>query len=280
MVVLNVEGAGVPAFVHTIWPAAKKPRPVAQPVPLVRIKTFRATILVEKVAAEGLGPTEVTGVFGPEDVVAIMDVQEADIDRGIFILTPQSMQMLAEIKSAPLELEGQVKKTRKRKNAAQAEDAPAKPLSATSFKAIAHRLRKMGAVREKKRDGEAPVQVTADDIRRSDKGRQVIRRLVAKAVELDLVHFKAGKPLFDPVTQMCTLKDLQTYKYADFISHVPLHFQFKFFSIRNAESYGRQVYSELASVLDELRSDPPSRKSLIKLIIDCRSAKLEGSIQI
>lgn len=92
--ILNVQGVGLPTLLHAIWPHAKKPRPIAQPVPLARVKSFRGTILVPDPDADGLVPSEVSSVF--------LDVRSADLAAGRVFLTEASMQILSKMKDEVL----------------------------------------------------------------------------------------------------------------------------------------------------------------------------------
>lgn len=229
--------------------------------------------------ADGLVPSEVSSVFFADQVLAILDVRSADLAAGRVFLTEASMQILSKMKDGVLEVEGESRKRAGRKR----KEAPADP-PPRSFKFIAKRLRTLGAVRMTRAAAAAEAEgkeehVASADIRRSDKGRQVIRRLVVKAAELDLTHFDSS-PAFDPVTKMATIKNIKDYKYQDFIAQVLAFFQYKYFAIRSPEAFGSNVHRALSKVLEELRASPPCRKSFLKLISDCRSAKLDGSIQI
>ena len=156
----------------------------------------------------------------------------------------------------------------------------AEALRHPSFKSVASRLRRLAQIRFKKgEDDEAAEKVTADHIRRSDRGRQAIRRVVVKACELDAVSFRTN-PSFDHISQKANVKGAPGYEYTDFVAHVPFYYQYLYHECRNPEKYGAAVHKDLSSMISELRQDPPCRKKFQNMIAECRSAKLSGSIEV
>lgn len=125
----------------------------------------------------------------------------------------------------------------------------------------------------------AKVSVFAEDIRRNDKGRRCIRRVVQKACDLDTQHFP-DNPTFDLATRECSLKGLTKFTSQDLVHYAPSFFQYVNFNCRNAEAYGQRVYDCLHKIITDLRKDPPCRKSFQDFVTDMHSAKLGGKINL
>lgn len=267
IVILHVGDSAACALVHTVWPVGRKSRPCVQKVLLERVKVFRATIL-QRTAREGqLVPTEDTWLHRPEHVLAILDVASQDFHAGFFTLTEASMEAFECLLTSEVGVRDD-EKTKARKARS----------SKVSFKNIAKRLHQAATTRSRKGERDAN-SISPDDIRRSVTGKNAIKKLVVKAIELDTLHF-AETPLFDTVSQKCTIKKLGNYLFKDFVNHVGPYFQFFYFKIRSPAAYGQKVFDDLKRILEELGGETPQRSKLQKLIVDVRSAKLEGGIEV
>ena len=222
------------------------------------------------------GPGCTLQVFVADQVLAILDIVKADQSSGSIVLSPSSQEIMKKCKDEQYPVQEASKRGRKRKQSADASD----PLKPPNFKCVASRLRRLAAIRTKKGDDdEAAAKITPDEMRRSDRGRQAIRRVVVKACEIDAVYFRTN-PSFDHITQKANVKGAMGYDYTDFIAHVPFYYQYLFHECRNPEKYGAAVHKDLSGILAELRKDPPCRKKFHLMIAECRSAKLSGSIEI
>lgn len=273
---MNIDGKAAPALIHTLWPTAKKPKPLAQPVPLNRLRCFRGTVMLETAKAGELIPSDITAVFVADQVLAILDIVKADQSSGSIVLSPSSQEIMKKCKDEHYPVQEAAKRGRKRKQSADASD----PLKPPNFKCVASRLRRLAQIRNTKGDDDqAAEKITPDEMRRSDRGRQAIRRVVVKACEIDAVYFRTN-PSFDHITQKANVKGAMGYDYTDFIAHVPFYYQYLFHECRNPEKYGAAVHKDLSGILAELRKDPPCRKKFHLMIAECRSAKLSGSIEI
>ena len=115
------------------------------------------------------------------------------------------------------------------------------------------------------------VSIFAEDIRRNDKGRRCIRRVVQKACDLDTQHFH-DSPTFDLATRECSLKGMTKFTSQDLVHYAPAFFPFANFNCRNAEAYGQRVYDCLRQIIADLRKDPPCRKAFQKFVTDMHSA--------
>ena len=122
-------------------------------------------------------------------------------------------------------------------------------------------------------------QVYPDDIRRNDKGRRAIKRVVQKACDLDRLAFPQA-PTFDPATQECTVAGKVKMTMQEFVRQSPTYFQFAYLSLTNPEAYGRRVHSDLTRVLAGLRAEKPCRKEFLALLSDLRSARLAGKLEV
>lgn len=119
----------------------------------------------------------------------------------------------------------------------------------------------------------------AADIRRSDRGRRLIRRVVQKACDLETLAFPEN-PTFDSTTRSCTIKKMLELTLHDFVQLSPKYFQCIYFACRNGEQYGDRVHSDLEKIMKDLRADPPSRNSFVNLVKDFHTAKLGGKINV
>ena len=215
-------------------------------------------------------------MFIADQVLAILDIVKADQSSGSIVLSPSSQEIMKKCKDEEYPVQEVAMRGRKRKQSADASN----PLKAPNFKCVAGRLRRLAQIRMKKGDDDqAAEKITADEMRRSDRGRQAIRRVVVKACEMDAVYFRSS-PSFDHITQKANVKGAMGYDYTDFIAHVPFYYQYLFHQCRNPEKYGAVVHKDLSGILAELRQDPPCRKKFHLMIAECRSAKLSGSIEI
>ena len=267
VVVLQVITDAVPALVHTVWPESKKPKPCVQKIPLARVRSFRATLLKAQEGSNELAPTEHTWVYQGWHVLAILDVSDANISAGKICLTQSSMDALKLLGETDLpELDQKEPKRRTRK---------------VSFKKASQLFRKKaaGAAAAAPAESVAQAEIGPSDIRRSTKGRQAVKRLGIRALDLDLLAF-SDSPVFDSVSQECTIESLSGsgYKRKDFLDHLPLLFQYKYFGIRKPEHFGNRTFSDMKEVISELQAVPPSRKKLLILIKEAKSTKLDESI--
>ena len=274
---LGTDARPTPALVLTVWPDAAKPKPCAQPVGLSRVKTFRAVLLQnDQVEGNILVPTDHTWRYGPTQVLGILDVAAGSMASGKFALTQESLDVWSKLQSMDLEPIEIPKPHRLLKKA----KAKAKPRK-NRFAKISQRLKKMSKASEKKVefDPGAGIEISCDEIRRSAKGRGVIKNVMAAALDLDALFF-SEQPLFDQLTSLCTLKACKQYSLKSFLDQAPRFFEINFFNVRNGVQYGRKVHEVLARLLSKLRSDPPCRKELVNLLREIHSAKLEGQITI
>lgn len=280
--VLHTGAAAEAALVHTLWPLTKKPKPCVQELPLQRVKCFRATILTGSCVNElAMSPTEHTWVFTPEHVLAILDVAEATISSGSIMLTASSLQALKALQATPLP----VMEEKKKKGSAQPKAKAKETLARTMIQRAKLRLKKTGltAGTDKSKSSTSAASTTEmligpADIRRSDRGRALIRRLISRALDLDVLRF-GGNPCFNLNTQVCTWKMCPGYKRKDFLDHVPFYFQYKYTKLRNPEKYGDRVFEHMQMILHELQATDASRKALCHLIGECKSAKFSTSVE-
>ena len=218
-------------------------------------------------------PSSTAWIFTSAQVLAILDVDDVNSNVGAerVILTAASMNILEEIQKEDLpDLQPSPKKAKK----------PAH--RKINFKQVFRKNARHNAKKydcsnvDKEKEGT----VRAADIRRSEAGREIIRKIVLKAAELDQLVF-ATSPAFDLSTEKCIMKSLsKELNLQDFIELVPAYFQYKFFNKRKGNSYGEAVYKELADILDELRMTQPGRTKWLKLIVDFNSAKLLNKIHL
>ena len=198
-------------------------------------------------------PTEFTWMYTPENVLAILDVMEADVASGKIVLTPSSKAALSTLKAQELpELE--VKNRRKRRAKETAEKEASASSAKLSFKSVAKKVKMVAAASaagDPSQADEASL-IGPDDIRRSIAGRNAIKRFASKLLDLDALHF-AEQPCFDLLSRECTLKVAKGYKRKDFLNHIPLYFQYEYFSVRSPEHYGHTVHCALTKILVELQ---------------------------
>ena len=174
MLNLGTTAPPCPAFVHTVWPCGKKPRPISQEIPIQSLKTFRATMLVRhKKSKEDLDeecywePSPNTWMYGQEHLLAILDVdtQRTAVNRGHFFLTPASEEMILKV---------------------QSEEHPAAPHRGLNVKKrrkppklkLGAALKKAASAKIAKKAQEAP---TPSSIRRSVAGRRMVRFMMKES---------------------------------------------------------------------------------------------------
>ncbi|CAK9052489.1 unnamed protein product [Durusdinium trenchii] len=261
------------ALVMTVFPVAKKPRPCAQPVPLSHIKSFRAVQLKGKEENGKIvfEPTSNSWIFSSSHVLAILDIDASlsDVASGRLTLTPESLDVFAEVQSENKpEVEPSSPKRRRKTSS--------KINFSKVFKGF-HRAAKTLMKKAEKESSAQPESIKPQDIRRSEAGRKKIKSILVKMASLDQLHF--ANPAFDAKTQMCKIKTIsEQYSFADFVNQAPAYYQFKFFDKRKGDSYGAAVCAELGSALDEMRNEKPSRTKWLALISDVRSAKIDNEI--
>ena len=256
------------ALVLTLWPCGSKPRPCTQEIELSRVKTFRATLLERGESSEEFVPSMYTWRYGPTQVLAILDCESAEMCSGKFVVTKSSAEALDKLWAEEPQEVSVPKDKRLRKKKGKAHHV--------SFKAMAGKLK--GNLKKISLDEEKDV-VTASEIRRSEKGRKVIRDIVLKCCEIESLQFP--KPsIFDLTSQKCTLKQLEHFSFKSFIDTCPRYFQWKYFQVRNASKYGNQVHADLCQILKGLRESVPSRKGLIQMVKEVSRCVTEGHIQL
>lgn len=144
VVVLNL-GHGmlpVPALVLTLWPCSQKPRPCVHPVGLAQVKSFRAVLLqVSEEQENKLLPTDHAWRYLSSQVVAILDVDESNLEQGHIVMSEQSVNALKAVRlEAPKFPDSDI-----------AGNAAKKVRKHTAFQKIHTRLRKGALATSKKK---------------------------------------------------------------------------------------------------------------------------------
>ena len=278
MVALNLgEGlAPCAAIILTLWCMAKKPKPCGQECTLKAAHAFRAVLLKASDEPEDFETTQNVSKFVPEQVIAILDVEDGDLTVGKVSLTEASGMALAKLMAADLpvvpalaERCGRHGRGRKRK---------ATPTATISFKHVHRRLRERSSVNVT--EGQAkkvgPDQLSENtfvpgDFRRSVKGRKTMAYAVQRLVDLDRLVFSHA-PLFDPRTNMCTQKGLADMSVQNLTSRAPIVFQQLFFQIRSPDAFGERVFSDIKAMFQEMRDVQPGRKKFIALLKDVKAS--------
>eukprot|EP00913_Durusdinium_trenchii_P011302 g10614.t1 len=212
----------------------------AQPVPLSHIKSFRAVQLKGKEENGKIvfEPTSNSWIFSSSHVLAILDIDASlsDVASGRLTLTPESLDVFAEVQSENKpEVEPSSPKRRRKTSS--------KINFSKVFKGF-HRAAKTLMKKAEKESSAQPESIKPQDIRRSEAGRKKIKSILVKMASLDQLHF--ANPAFDAKTQMCKIKTIsEQYSFADFVNQAPAYYQFKFFDKRKGDSYGAAVCAEL-----------------------------------
>ena len=283
--------APIPALVLTLWPVGQKPRPCAQEIPLQCVKTFRAVHLQFSDSSMELIPTDYVWRYGPEQVVAILEVVEGNMSSGRFLVTPQSMAALTDLKGEDLGepevhkghrlLKGGMGTSTEKKGPAS---KTRKPNRKMTFAKVRKRLEATAKASAKKKvfqevDDPNKLEVVAAEIRRSQKGRKVIRDVLVRAVSLAKLHF-GDSACFDLQTGACRVPECDEITEKVFLNHVASHFQYRYFLVRNAEHFGSRVRSDLSRILKQLHGEPPEQKLLEDLIRECKKTHLHGEVNL
>ena len=86
------------ALVLTVWPLSKKPRPLVHEVALERVKCFRAVILSQSAEDDRrMVPTEHMWRYLSSQVIAVLDVETCDMEKGNIVLSEKSLQAVSEL---------------------------------------------------------------------------------------------------------------------------------------------------------------------------------------
>ena len=268
---LDKDAKAVAAVIHTLWPCSSKPRPCVHEVEMSRVKSFRATLLETGDDPHVLLPTQHAWRYSVLQVLAILDCEPGSIADGKVVLTPESAKALQSLQVAEHEPVSLPKDKRLRK---------AKPRKRKMFKIYGAKAKAEKEALKKIPDKDvAPNVVLASEIRRSEKGRKVIREVVMKILELDSLQFTSA-PLFDSQSQECTLKKCQGWPLKAFLDQCPKFFQWKYFQLRKATDYGTRVHQDLCQMLTHLRGTPPSRKLVVEMIQAVKACSVEGHMQL
>lgn len=155
MVILNV-GFGVlpvPALVLTVWPFAKKPRPVVQDVGVARVKCLRAVMLSAAEQEPGrLVPTDHVWRYLGCQVLAVLDVEEAQLESGIIRASERSMAAIQRLTSQESGRENQGGAHPEGEEREESKETKKKTtIKAPSFKSVHRRLRQCALATEKKK---------------------------------------------------------------------------------------------------------------------------------
>eukprot|EP00435_Cladocopium_sp_Y103_P024467 s2243_g6.t1 len=277
VVALNLGDGLAPcaAIILTLWNLAKKPKPCGQECTLKAAHAFRAVLLrASEENPSEFSATQSVSKFIPEQVIAILDVEDGDLTVGKLTLTEGSGTALAKLMAADLpsvpplaERCGRRGRGRKRKAGTAVN---------MSFKHVQKNLRERAKSKSEGHDGgsKPPSEQTfeAADFRRSVKGRKAMSYAVQRLVDLDRLVFP-NSPLFDPQTQMCTQKGLADLSVQDVTNRAPIVFQQQYFQIRSPDQFGERVF--LKDFASSLSLAVPV-ESLYTLRLRCQ--KLHGSV--
>lgn len=141
-----------PALVMTVWPFAKKPRPVAQEVGIARVKCFRAVILtVSELEPGRLLPTDHVWRYLGCQVLAVLDVEEAQLENGFLKVSQRSMEAIEQLtmRESGHQTSGDMGPEHEKNKGKKA-----KTIKAPTFKAVRRRLRQCALASEKKKVSE------------------------------------------------------------------------------------------------------------------------------
>ena len=164
-----------PALLLTLWPSTKKSRPCVQHVAISRVKCFRAVLLAESKDANDrrLLPTDFVWRYFPNQVIAILDVEETCLPEGKIVISEKSVEALQWLKSQRFDVHveeqanGKRKKGKTTKGASTVKkDKPSKSskktktgaekektgkTKRTAFKVIRERIRKANVATKKRK---------------------------------------------------------------------------------------------------------------------------------
>eukprot|EP00435_Cladocopium_sp_Y103_P043850 s486_g12.t1 len=258
IIVLNLgdDAEPSPAAVLTVWSCQKKPRPCAHPVPLKNVFCFRA-VLLEAFDDDRFGASQNVSKYFPDQVVGLLDAEDGSIAK--MSLTQASIDALMKLKNVPqpavAALAQRCGRGRGKKKSSRA----------ISFARVSRRLRKRQVQKDpkdQKDDEEAPAEKDEEqtgggfagsgpdpdadlsfhptDFRRSNKGRKAMSTVMQRLIDLDRAVFPQH-PLFDPESNLCTVKGMETFKAQQVAAHAPLVWQGEFFKVRNPDEFGRRA---------------------------------------
>ena len=248
-------------LVMTVWASGTKPRPMAIDVPLKNVKCFRAVELFQSAISKSeFHATCNVWRYTSPDVMAILDVTESDLNHGRIELSETSMEAIAVFKG---------ENTFPQASNADKDSAAAKKRKNT----LGPQMKKaMKVSKEKESEGtKLAVQediVVPSEIRRSEKGRKIIRDVLTRICEVELLRSSGNAPLFHPQTGESTMKTSAGLTFQEFISGAPAMFEAKFVLLRAPEQYGSRVHNDLNLLLKQVRAEPCSRKGLVELMAD------------
>lgn len=139
-------------LVMTLWPKMQKPKPCAASVPLTNIKCFRAVVLEQ--TDEGLKPTTTLSMLDGINVLAILDSEGSDLNRGNLVISQESQELLSKLKAG--EFEKPTLPKRKRRC----------PTTKAARKRVAKKVKQMHAKKNSK-NSRTDQEPTAQDKKRS-----------------------------------------------------------------------------------------------------------------
>ena len=257
-------------LVMTLWPKMQKPKPCAAAVPMSSIKCFRAVILEQ--TDEGLKPTSTLSMLDGMNVLAILDSEASDLNRGKIVISPESQELLSKFESGDFQKPTLPKRKRRgpttkaaRKRAAQ----KVKQMHAKKLGKKAGNDEEPGGKDKKRSKAEIALEsaetVTSADLRKNAAGRNAIANVMARCRDLDALKFES--PVFHSLTNLCTLDGLSHLTFKVFSAKAGKYFECKYaFSARSPADYGERVFADLVHMCKNLRKTPPSRDQWIELV--------------
>lgn len=259
-------------LVMTLWPKMQKPKPCAASVPLTNIKCFRAVVLEQ--TDEGLKPTTTLSMLDGINVLAILDSEGSDLNRGNLVISQESQELLSKLKAGEFEKPTLPKRKRRCPTTKAARKRVAKKVKQMHAKKNSKNSRtdQEPTAQDKKRSRtesalEHAESITSADLRKNAAGRTAISNVMARCRELDCLKFE--NPVFHSMTNLCTLPGLEHMTFKVFSTKASKYFECKYaFSARSPADYGERVFADLVLMCKNLRKDPPSRKQWIALVKD------------
>ena len=269
--VASQKNTAQPYLILTVWSRGQKPKPTASAIALEAVKSFRGVLLKnpEDKPADVFTPTSYCGLFGAENVFAVLDCCTHNVATAEIFLTQESCEAMDQLVETNVIFSTQGpkhgrKKLPKAAAATQPEvDNPGleKPEKTNAKGTSAKVMKKM--LKEKK----AETQLCEDKFRRSSEGRANIKKIAEQLVSKDALVFPSSA-IFDE-TGFCTLKGLSSFSEKCFVSKLPKYFEARFVVARKPELYSQAVFKELKQISDELsKEENPGHSRLGWLVRD------------
>ena len=242
--------------------------------------------MLEHLDDDFFGTSQHVSKYFADQVVGLLDTEDGSVAK--MRLTQASLEALMKLKNLP---QPAVASLVERCGRGRGRGRGGKKSSkAISFARVSRRLRRKQAPKEGEDaqngatgqgvEGSDPDLIFSPaDFRRSNKGRRAMSTVMQRLIDLDRTVFPE-RPLFDPESNLCSVKGLETVQAQHVVQHAPTLWQAELFKIRSPDAFGRRVFQQYTKMFKELRAEKPVRKTLVAFIRDSKATGGDATLNV